>query len=261
MPGRCSRAQFSAVDRVRGRLADGLIADVWRYPLAVALVAAAYATRELLLPGAGDKSPFQTFVVAALASGLIGGLGPGLLATVLGAMAASYRYLPPFEDLAVDAGADVLRLGLFMVEGLLAAVAGWAVRRTVLRDRAVQRGSDQLRRLHALARGSRSIITDDEVPLVEALSARELEVLRMLLLGLGNEQIAARLYLSTNTVKTHLAHIYEKLGVHSRTEAVARALLLGLLAEPASRAVSDSGVPAWIAPVAPASEAVTGPRP
>lgn len=45
----------------------------------------------------------------------------------------------------------------------------------------------------------------------------------------SNEQIAARLLVSPNTVKTHLRHIYEKLGVGGRREALARAEELGLL--------------------------------
>jgi LuxR family maltose regulon positive regulatory protein len=66
-------------------------------------------------------------------------------------------------------------------------------------------------------------------PLVEPLSERELEVLGLIAKGLSNPEIAARLYLSPNTVKVHTRNIYGKLGVHSRTQAVARAHELGLL--------------------------------
>jgi LuxR family maltose regulon positive regulatory protein len=68
-----------------------------------------------------------------------------------------------------------------------------------------------------------------EFDLVEPLSERELEVLRLVAEGLTNREIAARLYLSLNTVKGHTRNIYGKLGVHSRTQAVARARALGLL--------------------------------
>jgi DNA-binding NarL/FixJ family response regulator len=61
------------------------------------------------------------------------------------------------------------------------------------------------------------------------LSDRELEVLQLLADGLSNKEIAARLYISVQTVKTHITHIFEKLGVRDRTEAVAAALRRGLV--------------------------------
>ncbi len=61
------------------------------------------------------------------------------------------------------------------------------------------------------------------------LSRREQEVLALLADGLVNKQIAARLGISTNTVKTHLELLFEKLGVATRAEAVATAVKRGLL--------------------------------
>jgi LuxR family maltose regulon positive regulatory protein len=65
--------------------------------------------------------------------------------------------------------------------------------------------------------------------LVEPLTERELDVLRALAAGLSNRAIAQHLYLSVATVKVHLKHIYGKLAVNSRTEALARARQLNLL--------------------------------
>ena len=62
----------------------------------------------------------------------------------------------------------------------------------------------------------------------DELSARELEVLRLVVLGASNKAIAARLNLSENTVKSHMSHIFAKLQVQSRAEAVAIALQRGL---------------------------------
>lgn len=61
------------------------------------------------------------------------------------------------------------------------------------------------------------------------LSRREQEILALLADGLVNKQIAARLGISTNTVKTHLELLFEKLGVATRAEAVATGVRRGLL--------------------------------
>src|SRR5215831_10267535 len=66
--------------------------------------------------------------------------------------------------------------------------------------------------------------------LQESLTARELEVLEQLAAGLSNKAIASRLGISDQTVKFHVASITGKLGVTNRTEAVRRALRLGLIA-------------------------------
>ncbi|HLX57114.1 MAG TPA: LuxR C-terminal-related transcriptional regulator, partial [Ktedonobacteraceae bacterium] len=66
-------------------------------------------------------------------------------------------------------------------------------------------------------------------PLLEPLSERELEVLRLIAQGLSNQEISERLYLALDTVKGHNRKIFGKLQVERRTEAVARARELGLL--------------------------------
>ncbi|MDQ1128704.1 response regulator transcription factor [Microbacterium sp. SORGH_AS_0888] len=62
-----------------------------------------------------------------------------------------------------------------------------------------------------------------------ALTPRELDVLVLAAEGLGNAAIAERLFLSEATVKSHLAHVYDKLGVASRSAAVAAARTAGML--------------------------------
>jgi DNA-binding CsgD family transcriptional regulator len=61
------------------------------------------------------------------------------------------------------------------------------------------------------------------------LSARELEVLRLMAEGLSNQEIAARLFVSLNTIKTHSANIFEKLDVRRRTQAVDKAKKLNII--------------------------------
>jgi len=67
-------------------------------------------------------------------------------------------------------------------------------------------------------------------PPLEALSDSEIRVLRYLPTNLTGPEIAGELYVSHNTVRTHLRHLYEKLGTHTRADTVARARALGLLA-------------------------------
>jgi LuxR family maltose regulon positive regulatory protein len=71
--------------------------------------------------------------------------------------------------------------------------------------------------------------TRESLPLIEPLSERELEVLALIAHGLTNREIAQKLHLSLSTVKVHAYNMYGKLDVHSRTQAVARARVLGLL--------------------------------
>jgi LuxR family maltose regulon positive regulatory protein len=71
---------------------------------------------------------------------------------------------------------------------------------------------------------------EDVSPLVEPLSPRELEVLRLVAAGISNREAAEKLFVTEGTVKKHLSHVYGKLGVKNRTQAVARAREIGLLA-------------------------------
>ncbi|MBN1537198.1 MAG: hypothetical protein JW908_10740 [Anaerolineales bacterium] len=78
----------------------------------------------------------------------------------------------------------------------------------------------------------REASSPDLVPagLIEALSERELEVLQLIALGRTNQEIAQQLIVARGTIKAHAASIYRKLEVDNRTEAVARARQLGILA-------------------------------
>jgi DNA-binding NarL/FixJ family response regulator len=71
--------------------------------------------------------------------------------------------------------------------------------------------------------------TNEVEELLEPLTPREQEVLRMLALGLANRQIASRLNISEHTIKFHVAAILGKLGAASRTEAVAIGIRHGLI--------------------------------
>lgn len=88
----------------------------------------------------------------------------------------------------------------------------------------------------ATAEGRRTLSPDVASVLAErtmrpdqALSAREIEILQALQTGKSNREIAASLFISAATVKTHLVHIYTKLGVDNRTAAVEQARARRLL--------------------------------
>ncbi|MEU7066551.1 response regulator transcription factor [Streptomyces sp. NPDC046161] len=86
--------------------------------------------------------------------------------------------------------------------------------------------------------------TDSE-RLVESLTPREHEVLRCMVAGLGRKDVAARLFLSPHTVRTHMQNVLGKLGVHSTLAAVALARRAGVRpAELAGDVVERSGQPA-----------------
>lgn len=90
--------------------------------------------------------------------------------------------------------------------------------------RQVARGEQYLSPSLAMAvlqkRQSKSPLTASQKSVIGSLTDREREILDLLAHGLSNKAIAARLYLSVRTVEGHLANIYARLGVHSRTEAM-----------------------------------------
>ncbi len=85
-----------------------------------------------------------------------------------------------------------------------------------------------------LAKLLAALAREDVVPaaderLSEPVSERELEVLALIAAGRSNQEIAAKLFVSTSTVKTHVNNLYRKLDARSRTQAVARAREMGVL--------------------------------
>ncbi|GAA2276904.1 response regulator transcription factor [Nonomuraea roseoviolacea subsp. roseoviolacea] len=107
---------------------------------------------------------------------------------------------------AVDAGATGYLLKVCPPEELFQGIRAAAGGRTVL---SAEVASRMMRRLRAPA---------------PALSVREVELLELLASGAGNREIARRLFITEATVKTHLVHIYGKLGVDTRTAAVTAAV-------------------------------------
>src|SRR6266496_3786649 len=78
--------------------------------------------------------------------------------------------------------------------------------------------------VEAVRAGARGYVLKARDRKAETLTAREVEVLQLLAFGHTNKDIADQLFISPDTVKTHLEHIFEKLGASDRTAAVAEAL-------------------------------------
>ena len=89
----------------------------------------------------------------------------------------------------------------------------------------------------------KTVETNPDEVLVEPLSEREKEVLALIVEGLSNSEIAGRLYISLSTVKGHTAHIFGKLGVRSRTQAVSRARDFGLIPDHEGKPLQFKTVP------------------
>ncbi len=124
-----------------------------RYGLAVGAVAAAVLVKLPLLGLLGGAVPFALFYAAVLLSAWAGGVGPGVVALVLSALAADVLFLEPRGTLRIDDAEQAWRLGLFGVEGVLViylGTAGFAARlRAEGSAREVARGQAELRRAHA----------------------------------------------------------------------------------------------------------------
>jgi DNA-binding NarL/FixJ family response regulator len=121
---------------------------------------------------------------------------------------------PALLGRAIEAGCAGLVTKDHAVTDLVAAV------------RAAERGET-----HFAGGPSRGRSSDGHAP-GGRLSPRELEVVRLLVRGCSNQEIATELHLSVNTVRNHLQAVLRKLAVASRLEAAAAAIRLGLVAPP-----------------------------
>jgi DNA-binding NarL/FixJ family response regulator len=124
-----------------------------------------------------------------------------------------------------DTDSDILRA---LDAGAVGCLLKDAPREELFRAvRAVARGESVLAPT-VLAR----LMTRMRAPAAEALSAREVEVLSLVARGAANKEVARTLFISETTVKTHLSHIFTKLGVDDRTAAVTVALDRGIIRMP-----------------------------
>ena len=172
----------------------------------------------------------------------------GLLARLLtaaedGGRTGSAIEILALQALALEAAGDIpgalapleRALSLAEPEGYLRIFVGQGEpMRTLLRHAAAAglSGSYTQRLLSAFDQGAQPAPVTAPAPqaeLPEPLTAREVDILRLVAAGMRNQEIADQLVISVATVKRHIANVYGKLGVGHRTEAVARANELNLL--------------------------------
>ncbi len=204
-----ARMVGSATQRAAARLASASPqAAILRFglPVAAAIVAVGIVDSTAdVLPGGGA---FLLLLLPVMAVSLGLGFSAGLL--TLGLCALGAGLLVPLRGHPWLADpVDLIRMALFLAEGALVAILA-------LRLRAAARVS-----------GTRPRLSDDSE--FDTMTTRELEVLTLAAVGLKTDEIARQIFVSRNTVKTHLAHAYAKLGARNRAEAVATALRIGVI--------------------------------
>lgn len=143
--------------------------------------------------------------------GLLGGLLIALLRVV------EYRYLVLERSLEIYGG----------IVALVFAVVGIALGRKLTRERVVTR--DVAVRVEVPVVRAEPFVRDPARVEALGITPRELDILEALAAGLSNREIAERLFVSENTVKTHTARLFGKLSARRRTQAVQLAKEAGLL--------------------------------
>ncbi len=179
-----------------------------RYGLPVGSAIAAIGLVDMttdILPGGGA---FLLLLVPVMAASAVLGFRAGLVALTLGAVGACLLVLLRGHPWYTEP-AHVARLALFLLEGLFVAALAFVVRAAASPSPRVQLGAENMG--------------------VDPLTPREIEVLSLAATGLQIHEIGRRLFVSRETVKSHLAHGYAKLGARNRADAVTRALQVGLI--------------------------------
>lgn len=143
------------------------------------------------------------------------------------ATAAIRRELPDTEVVAVTSVLEDKSI----VDAVRAGAIGYLLKDTEANElrRAIKAAaSGQVQLSHQVAARLMREVHSPDVP-KESLTARELEVLKMLAQGRSNKEISSSLTIGEQTVKTHVSHILDKLGVPSRTQAALYAIRIGLV--------------------------------
>ena len=152
-----------------------------------------------------------------LLNGLLYGVGLGLLSVLM--VWGKYRLL--VMDHATE-------LYILMI-GIIFVVVGAWLGQKLTKPKTIIQQEIIIREVQVPVLAGSGTITTENVQAVTGVSQRELDVLLLLAKGMSNEEIAGQLFVSLNTVKTHLSNLYFKLEVKRRTQAVEKARAIGLI--------------------------------
>jgi DNA-binding CsgD family transcriptional regulator len=199
-----------------GRLASSGTHSAGRHALALLVVAGAVAVLEFPVTDFDHGTHLLVVLTLVIGIALLLGPGPATTGFATGGSLAGMASIITVEGAFASPHAYVQLLTY-----LLAGAAFIALASTVARSR---RGPTS-----GPASSPAPVAAAVGLDLAEPLTARELEVLRLAATGIPVEGIAERLFVSPNTVKTHLTHIYGKLGVRGRSDAIRAALHCGCL--------------------------------
>jgi two-component system, NarL family, response regulator LiaR len=155
----------------------------------------------------------------------------------IAATTAIRKALPETEVVALT---SVLE-GAMVVDAVRAGAIGYLLKDTQASElrRAIKAAAAG--QVHLSPQASASLVRQlQSPPPTEALTERETDVLRLLVQGCSNREIAQRLQITEDTVKVHVRHILSKLGVQSRTQAVLCAIRFDLVAHPSKKKSGES---------------------
>jgi DNA-binding CsgD family transcriptional regulator len=178
---------------------------------ALLLVGAAIVIAEVYLDGLDHGTHLLVGLLLVAGSALFFGPGPAASGLALGAC-ASLAVGGALVEGILASPHTYIQVALYIMAGIaVIALATMAVR---TRTRTATRTRDADASMTAL---------------VEPLTVRETEILRLAASGISVDEIAAQLFVSPNTVKSHLTHVYGKLGVRGRPDAIRAGLHFGCL--------------------------------
>ena len=133
---------------------------------------------------------------------------------------------------ALDLAGPERLVRVFLDEGeplhALMATAHGDLDREAPRTASVELLEELIAAIHT-ERTPRALVAEPETGVMEPLTSRELQILRMIESGLSNKQLATRMFISERTLKWHLGNIYQKFDVKNRSGAIVKARRLGLL--------------------------------
>ena len=179
-------------------------------------------TRPRLLIARGQKEEAAEVLKAIYETASQSGWGYGMIVVrILQSLAAKNM------DEAMSFISEALRMG--KPEGFIRSFVDVGRAVIPVLQHAARRGIDGTYVSEILAVMGKKVRSAGAGSMIEALSEREIEVLRLVTAGMSNREIAAKLFISAGTAKTHIHHLCGKLGVRNRTEAAIRAKELHLV--------------------------------